>query len=53
MLDPGLASFFLAFAFAGVLAIPGLRKAARRAEQRACETCGRLKILGEQTCDCD
>ena len=28
-------------------------RAARRAEQRFCETCGRLKILGERTCDCD
>jgi hypothetical protein len=53
VLDPGLASFLLAFAVAGVLALPGLRKAARRAEQRFCETCGRLKILGERTCDCD
>jgi hypothetical protein len=53
VLDPGLASFLLAFALAGVLALPGLRKAARRAEQRVCETCGRLKILGERTCDCD
>ncbi|HUI36047.1 MAG TPA: hypothetical protein VLZ04_01025, partial [Gaiellaceae bacterium] len=53
VLDPGLAAFLLAFAFAGLLALPGLRKTARRAEQRFCETCGRLKILGERTCDCD
>jgi hypothetical protein len=53
VLDPGLASVLLAFAFAGLLALPGLAKAARRAEQRFCETCGRLKILGERTCDCD
>jgi hypothetical protein len=53
VLDPGLASVLLTFAFAGVLALPGLRKAARRAEQRVCEACGRLKILGERTCDCD
>jgi hypothetical protein len=53
VLDPGLASVLLAFAFAGLLALPGLRKTARRAEQRVCETCGRLKILGERTCDCD
>jgi hypothetical protein len=53
VLDPGLASVLLAFAFAGLLALPGLRKAARRAEQRVCEACGRLKILGERTCDCD
>ena len=49
----GLAAFLLAFAFAGLLALPGLRKTARWAEQRFCETCGRLKILGERTCDCD
>jgi hypothetical protein len=53
VLDPGLVSFLLAFALAGVLALPGLRKGARRAERRFCETCGRLKILGERTCDCD
>jgi hypothetical protein len=53
MLDPGLASVLVAFAFAGLLALPGLRKAAQRAEQRFCESCGRLKILGERTCDCD
>ena len=53
VLDPGVASVLLAFAFAGLLAIPGLRKKARRAEQRVCEACGRLKILGERTCDCD
>jgi hypothetical protein len=53
VLDPGLASVLLAFGFAGLLALPGLRKTARRAEQRFCETCGRLKILGERTCDCD
>ena len=52
MLDPGLVSVLLAFAFAGVLALPGLRKAARRAE-RFCENCGRRLILGERTCDCD
>jgi hypothetical protein len=53
MLDPGLASVILAFAFAGLLALPGLARTARRAERRFCETCGRLKILGERTCDCD
>jgi hypothetical protein len=53
VVDPGLASFLLAFAFAGLLSLPSLRKAARQAEKRFCETCGRLKILGERTCDCD
>jgi hypothetical protein len=52
MLDPGLASVLLAFAFAGLLALPGLRKATRRAG-RFCETCGRRVIFGERTCDCD
>jgi hypothetical protein len=52
VLDPGLASIILAFALAGLLALPGLRKAARRAE-RFCESCGRRLILGERTCDCD
>jgi hypothetical protein len=48
-----VASILLAFVFAGVLALPGLLRMARRAERRFCETCGRLKILGERTCDCD
>jgi hypothetical protein len=52
VLDPALAALLLAFAFAGLLSLPGLRKAARRAE-RFCAICGRLKILGERTCDCD
>ena len=52
MLDPGLASVLLAFAFAGLFALPGLRKAGRRAE-RVCEICGRRLFLGERTCDCD
>jgi hypothetical protein len=53
VLDPQLAAILLAFAFAGLLSLSGLHKAARRTEQRFCETCGRLKILGERTCDCD
>jgi hypothetical protein len=52
VLDPGLASVLLALAFAGLLALPSLGKAARRAG-RFCETCGRRVILGERTCDCD
>jgi hypothetical protein len=51
VLDPGLASVLLAAAFAGVLAIPGLKKKLRRAEQR-CVSCGRRVLLGERTCDC-
>jgi hypothetical protein len=52
MLDPDLASVLLAFALAGVLSIPGLRKAVRRGE-RFCVSCGRRILLGERTCDCD
>ena len=52
VLDPDLASVLLAFALAGVLALPGLRKALRRGE-RFCESCGRRILLGERTCDCN
>jgi hypothetical protein len=52
MLDPDLASVLLAFAFAGVLALPRVRKALRRGE-RFCVSCGRRILLGERTCDCD
>jgi hypothetical protein len=51
VLDPELAAVLLAAAFAGLLAIPELRKKLRRTEQR-CESCGRRILLGEQTCDC-
>lgn len=50
--DPDLTSILLAFAFAGVAGIPGLRKALRRGE-RFCASCGRRIIFGERTCDCD
>ena len=52
VLDPDVASVLLAFAFAGALALPALRKAVRRGE-RFCESCGRRILLGERTCDCD
>lgn len=52
MLDPDVASVLLALAFAGALALPGLRKALRRGE-RFCASCGRRILLGERTCDCD
>jgi hypothetical protein len=52
VLDPDVASVLLAAAFAGALALPGLRKAVRRAE-RVCTSCGRRIVLGERTCDCD
>jgi len=52
VLDPDLASVLLAFALAGALALPGLRKALRRGE-RFCESCGRRILLGERTCDCN
>jgi hypothetical protein len=52
VIDPDLASVLLAFALAGMLALPGLRKRLRRAE-RFCATCGRRVVLGQRTCDCD
>jgi len=52
VLDPELAAVLLAAAFAAALAVPGWRKALRRAE-RFCESCGRRVLLGEKTCDCD
>ena len=52
MLDPDLAAVLLTAALAGVLALPGLRKALRRGD-RFCERCGRRILLGERTCDCD
>jgi len=52
MLDPEVAAVLLAAAFAGVLALPGLRKALRRGGQ-VCAFCGRQIVLGERTCDCD
>jgi hypothetical protein len=52
VLDPDLAAVLLAFAFAGALALPGLRKALRRGE-RYCVQCGRRFLLGQRTCDCD
>jgi hypothetical protein len=52
MVDPDIASVLLAAVFAGLLAVPGLRKAARRGE-RFCVNCGRRILLGERTCDCD
>jgi hypothetical protein len=52
MIDPELAAVLLAVAFAGALALPGLRKALRRGE-RFCASCGRRVLLGQRTCDCD
>jgi len=52
LLDPDVASVLLAVGFAGLLALPGLRKKLRRAE-RFCASCGRRILLGERTCDCD
>jgi hypothetical protein len=52
LLDPDLASVLLAFAFAGALGLPALRKAVRRGG-RFCESCGRRILLGQRTCDCD
>jgi hypothetical protein len=52
VLDPDIASVLLAFALAGALALPRLRKALRRGEQ-LCLGCGRRMLLGQRTCDCD
>jgi hypothetical protein len=52
VLDPELAAVLLAFAFAGALGLPGLRKALKRGE-RFCATCGRRILQGQRTCDCD
>jgi hypothetical protein len=51
VLDPELGAVLLAAAFAGLLAVPELRKKLRRAGQH-CENCGRRIVLGERTCDC-
>jgi hypothetical protein len=52
VLDPDLASVLLAFAFAGLLGLPALRRTVRRGG-RFCESCGRRILLGERTCDCN
>ena len=52
VIDPDIAAVLFAAAFAGVLALPGLRKAVRRGE-RFCVSCGRRILLGQKTCDCD
>jgi hypothetical protein len=52
VLDPGLVSVLLAFALAGLLGLPALRRTLRRSE-RFCESCGRRILLGERTCDCN
>jgi hypothetical protein len=52
VLDPELVAILLAFALAGALSLPGLRKSLRRTE-RYCLSCGRRILLGQRTCDCD
>jgi hypothetical protein len=52
MPDPELVSVLGALAFGILLTLPGLRRAARRAENH-CQTCGRRILLGQRTCDCD
>jgi hypothetical protein len=52
VIDPELAAFLGALAFALLLTLPGFRRAARRAEN-FCATCGRRVLLGQRTCDCD
>jgi hypothetical protein len=52
VIDPDLASVAGAVAFGVLLTLPGLRRAARKAES-FCTTCGRRILLGQRTCDCD
>jgi hypothetical protein len=52
MLYPELAAVLAAVLLGVALTLPGLRRAARRAEN-FCGTCGRSIILGQRTCDCD
>jgi hypothetical protein len=52
MLDPELLAVLGALAFGVLLTLPGLRRAARRAES-FCSTCGRRILQGQRTCDCD
>jgi hypothetical protein len=52
VLDPELAAILGAAILGVALTLPGLRRAARRAEN-FCGTCGRRVILGQRTCDCD
>ena len=52
VIDPELAAILGALAFGVLLTLPGLHRAARRAEN-FCESCGRRILLGQRTCDCD
>jgi hypothetical protein len=52
VIDPGLAAILAALAFGVLLTLPGLHRAARRAEN-FCANCGRRILLGKRTCDCD
>jgi hypothetical protein len=52
MIDPELAAVLGALAFGVLLTLPGLHRAARRAEN-FCSGCGRRILLGQRTCDCD
>jgi len=52
VIDPELAAVLGALAFGVLLTLPGLHRAARRAES-FCASCGRRILLGQRTCDCD
>jgi hypothetical protein len=52
VIDPELAAVLGALAFGVLLTLPGLHRAARRAEN-FCASCGRRVLLGQRTCDCD
>jgi hypothetical protein len=54
MPDPDLTAVLLALAIAGGLSASKVASDLRRkrALRRICDLCGRLRVLGEQTCDC-
>jgi hypothetical protein len=54
MPDPDLTAVLLMLVVAGTLALPRALSEFRRRRtlRRFCAICGRLLILGEQTCDC-
>jgi hypothetical protein len=52
VLDLELAAILGAVAFGVLLTLPGLHRAALRAEN-FCANCGRRVLFGQRPCDCD
>jgi hypothetical protein len=50
-IDPEVAAILAALIFGFVVSLPKLQRRAR--EVRECLRCGRIRVLGERTCDCD